>query len=313
MLGCLRDAGRRAARARQRPRRPRRAARARAARARGRGRRRGGAVDERRLAVRPRPRPPRDRGAARGRTWRRCRRAAATSSTSPSRAPRAARRSPSSPRSSGTGGRSSAARCTARRPQLAPLPSALRKGSLPAAPAGAARSSPSRTASRARPPRARRSRPGSTARSTATPRRTTRWPRARHERPVALPALGLRVGGRVRGARRAPRRRRRRGLDPPAVLARLLRPRPARPPRQRAPGVPGEVPRPGVGGRRRGVRRLARGPHRLSARRRRDAPARAHRLDAQPRAARRRVVSHEGPAPRLAPGRTSLRGAAARR
>ena len=196
--------------------------------------------------------------------------------------------------------------------QLAPLPSVLRKGRLPA---------------RARRPRARRAalRAGRGGRARALGRLARRPDRRLRRAPTTRSARHGTSGlspylrwGCVSAAECEARAARHggagaRGLDPPAVLARLLRPRPARPSRQRAPGVPGEVPRPGVGGRRRRVRRLARGPHRLSARRRRHAPARAHGLDAQPRAARRRVVSHEGPAPRLAPGRAPLRGAAARR
>ena len=54
------------------------------------------------------------------------------------------------------------------------------------------------------------------------------------------------------------------------------------------------------------LRRLARGPHRLSRRRRRHAPARPPGLDAQPRAADRRLLPHQGPAPRLARRRGAL-------
>ena len=86
---------------------------------------------------------------------------------------------------------------------------------------------------------------------------------------------------RARGARA---RARRRGVRPPARLARLLRPRPAAPPGQRPPRATAASSTARVGRRRGAARRLARGPHRLSRGRRRDAPAARHRLDAQPRA-----------------------------
>ena len=63
------------------------------------------------------------------------------------------------------------------------------------------------------------------------------------------------------------------GVRAPAVLARLLRPRAAQQPRQRAPRPSAGDGRPRVGGRRRGLRGLVRGPHRLPGGRRRDAPA----------------------------------------
>ena len=61
------------------------------------------------------------------------------------------------------------------------------------------------------------------------------------------------------------------------------------------------------------VRGLDAGPHRLSARRRRDAPAAARGLDAQPGPARGRLVSHQGPRHRLALGRALVHAAADRR
>ena len=66
-------------------------------------------------------------------------------------------------------------------------------------------------------------------------------------------------------------------------------------------------------GDRRALRRLARGPHRLSARRRGHAPARPDRLDAQPRAADHRLLPGQGPAHRLAPRRAALHALPARR
>ena len=61
------------------------------------------------------------------------------------------------------------------------------------------------------------------------------------------------------------------------------------------------------------LRGVVRGPHRLPAGRRRDAPAAARGLDAQPRPARRRLVSHQGPGDRLALGRALVHAAADRR
>ena len=67
-----------------------------------------------------------------------------------------------------------------------------------------------------------------------------------------------------------------------------------------------EFDRARVGRRRGAARRLARGPHRLPGRRRRDAPAARARLDAQPRPPDRRLVPDQGPPPRLARGRGPL-------
>ena len=82
--------------------------------------------------------------------------------------------------------------------------------------------------------------------------------RRRHLAALAVPALRLRVGARDRGA---PAGRRGRGrLPPPALLARLLRPRAAAPPPQRALGVPAALPRDRAGAAPRAVsRRGARG------------------------------------------------------
>ena len=82
-------------------------------------------------------------------------------------------------------------------------------------------------------------------------------------------------------------------------------------PAQRGVRVPGALPRqhllePCA----RALRRLVRGPHRLPARGRRDAPAAPGGLDAQPRAARGRIVPHQGPGHRLALGRALVHASA---
>jgi Deoxyribodipyrimidine photolyase len=103
--------------------------------------------------------------------------------------------------------------------------------------------------------------------------RTPRLPRHRgHLTPVALPALRLRLASRARGSP-AGRGQGRRGLSPPALLARLLPRGPARLSRQRPPRVPGALPRSPVVPRREAVRGLDRRAYGLPARRRRHAPA----------------------------------------
>ena len=115
-----------------------------------------------------------------------------------------------------------------------------------------------------------------------------------HLAALALPALRLPVAARDRGAAAA--RRGRGGVPPPALLARLLPPRAAPLPAQRALGVPGALPRRCAGAAptrrfeawcegRTGFPLVDAG----------DAPAAARGLDAQPRAARRRLVPHQGP------------------
>ena len=84
--------------------------------------------------------------------------------------------------------------------------------------------------------------------------------------PVGLPALRLPVAAAARARRGRPGLR---ALPRPARLARLLRRRAAALPAHRARRVPGALPRPRVGRRRRAARRLARGPDRLPRRRRR--------------------------------------------
>src|SRR5215216_2924463 len=123
-----------------------------------------------------------------------------------------------------------------------------------------------------------------------------------HLAVVALPPLGLRI--RARGGGAAPARRGSARLPAPALLARLPRPRPAPLPAERALGVPGAVSRehqlePLAAA----VRRVVRGPHRLSARGRRDAPAPQRGLDPQSRPAGGGVVPHQAARHRLAPGR----------
>ena len=169
---------------------------------------------------------------------------------------------------------------------------------------GRRRCCPSRSPSRARRPRARARRrwlDGADRRT--TPTRTTTVAASRHERAVARICAGAACPPRECEARaRAAAGRAPAAWVAPAVLARLLRPRPARPSRQRArtsiqeryPGRWSGTTTPTR------LEAWQRGPHRLSARRRRHAPARRDRLDAQPRAAGRRLVPDEGPAPRLA-------------
>ena len=85
-------------------------------------------------------------------------------------------------------------------------------------------------------------------------------------------------------------------------------------PRNRPLGVPGALPgHAEVEPRREALRGLVRGPHRLPRGRRRHAPAASRGLAAQPRPARRRVVSDQGHGNRLALGRALVHAAAARR
>ena len=116
-----------------------------------------------------------------------------------------------------------------------------------------------------------------------------------------VPALRLRLS-----ARELEERAGRRRLRPPARLARLLRPRAPAQPRQRQATPTARARRDRVGRQRRALRRLARGPHRLS---RSSTPACASsrdRLDAQPRPADHRLLPGQGPAHRLAPRRAAL-------
>src|SRR6185436_19400010 len=128
----------------------------------------------------------------------------------------------------------------------------------------------------------------------------------------AIPPLRLRLAARARGAAAIGLRRRR--VPPPALLARLLPPRAAPPSAQRAVRVPGSLPRRDlVEPREAQLRRVVRGPNRLSARGRRHAPTAARGLDAQPRPAGGRLVPDEGPRHRLALGRALVHALADRR
>ena len=97
------------------------------------------------------------------------------------------------------------------------------------------------------------------------------------------------------------------------MLARLLCPGPALLAAQRPFRAPGAVSRDAVEPRATQLRRLVRGPHRLSGGRRRDAPAAARGLDSQPRPADRGLVPDQGSGHRLALGRALVHGAAGRR
>ena len=97
-------------------------------------------------------------------------------------------------------------------------------------------------------------------------RRLRRAPRPGRRRDLdaqPLPALRLHLRARARAQSRPARR-----LHAPARVARLLCPCPPAQPGQRPPRPPLRARRDRVGGPRRALRRLARGPHRLSDRRR---------------------------------------------
>src|SRR4029078_11399514 len=109
---------------------------------------------------------------------------------------------------------------------------------------------------------------------------------------VSLSALRVPVRARGRGPTAARGERAR--LPAPAVLARLPRARPPALPAERPLGVPGALPRPDqVEPLRAELRGVVRGPDGLSAGGRRDAAAARRGLDAQPRAAGRRLVPDE--------------------
>ena len=98
-----------------------------------------------------------------------------------------------------------------------------------------------------------------------------------------------------------------------ARLARVLRRRALAPSRVRVARPAGGARGDGVRRPRRRVRRVARGPHRLPDRGRRDAPAARHRLDAQPGAHGHCQLPREGPARLVAARRPALPGPPARR
>ena len=96
-------------------------------------------------------------------------------------------------------------------------------------------------------------------------------------------------------------------------LAGVLRRRPPPAARLRPPELRPLVRRAAGGVRRRpraGVRGVARGPHRLPDRRRRDAPAARRGVDAQPGADDRGELPRQGPAPAVVVGRPALHAAA---
>ena len=291
LRGALRDRGGRAVRAR-------RAAGARPAADRARSRRGDGPLRVRRLAVRDGARPARDRGARRHRRGapppgqlRRRRRQARDE------AGQAVRRL--QPVLARVGAAAAARR--PRRPAHAARAVRPRRRRHPeGAGAGGRRAVPARRGGRPRRALAL------ARRRRRALRRPPRPAGGRHVAALAVPALRLRVGARGRGACARQGRPRDRRVRAPARLARLLRARPAAPPGQRRTRLQAGVRRAGVGVRRRRARGLEGGAHRLSGRRRRDAPAPARGLDAQPGAADRRLVPDEGPAPRLAARRGAL-------
>ena len=212
---------------------------------------------------------------------RRCAARPATSSpTSASRRPRTAARIPSSARSGAPGSGCRGATCSVRRARLT-VPRRARARPRRRTAAGAARP-PSRAA------------PG----ENAAREQLRRWLERgldtyadRHDRLAGgtsrlSPHLhfGCVSAREVEQRARAHGGARRGRLRAPARLARLLRTRAAASPGQRAPRLQAAVRRAGVVARRRGLRRLVRGAHRLPGGRRGHAPAAPRGLDAQPRA-----------------------------
>ena len=125
---------------------------------------------------------------------------------------------------------------------------------------------------------------------------------------LAVPPLRVRLRP---GAGDARTRAGRCGVRTPALLAGLLRTAPVGPARDR-PGRPPPAGR-SLGRRRTAARGLEGGPHRLPARGRRHAAAARGGVDAQSRAARRRLVPRQGSRHRLARGRAPLLRPPARR
>ena len=131
------------------------------------------------------------------------------------------------------------ARCTARPRALAAAPAALKPGELPAGALGLADECPSRSRAGRGARRARRMERWLLGRAVGRYARPPRRPGRRHVAACRPTCAGAASRARELEERaRAPRRRRRRGVRPPARLARLLRAGPAAPPRQRAARVP---------------------------------------------------------------------------
>ncbi len=127
-----------------------------------------------------------------------------------------------------------------------------------------------------------------------------------------VPALDRAEDRPARGGDRGTRRGRdghaRRAVGTPALLARLVRAPAGRAAGARRPcPAAGVRPRP-VARRPRRARGLEGGAHGCAHRRRRDAPARVHGLDAQPGADDHRELPREGPAHRLAPRASATSG-----
>ena len=195
---------------------------------------------------------------------------------------------------------------------LPPLPSRLAKGRIPSLAALGLEQEVSEPA------------PGGERRGAAGARPLPRRPdprlhrrprRARprqHLAPLPLPALRLPLGPGDRGAAAA--RQGPGGVSAPALLARLPPPRPAPLPAQRAVGVPGSLPRHDqVELRPRPFEAWCEGRTGYPLVDAGHAPAAARGLDAQPRPARGRLVSDQGPGHRLALGRALVHAPADRR
>ena len=130
--------------------------------------------------------------------------------------------------------------------------------------------------------------------------------------PLRFGTLSIRAAGAGGARARAARLARRRDLAVRTRLARLLPPDPAPPSARRAVGLQARIRRAALGARppRRGaLRRLVRGPHRLSAGRCRDGADQPDRLHAQPPAHGDGELPRQGPGARLAPRRSLLRAA----
>ena len=323
MLGCLRELDA-ALRARgERPRRAARAAGARAGRARARAERARRAVDERRDAVRAGARHARARGTGRGRESSRCRgpgnfvadvggRARAARHAVqrlhavPARLARSSRGAPSTARRArcrrcrrglATGGCRPGRAGESGAPRMPRRSRSTRAGRQRALGGGApaVRALTGLSSSPAKPPRAALPSAGSPARWFDYARDHDRLAGARRScrRTCASAACRRASARRARAAAAA---------TGAAAFVRQLAGATSTP--TCCCTIPANAPRStrsasaslALGRRPASARRLVRGPHRLPARRRRHAPAARERLDAQPRAARRRLVPDQGPA-----------------